>query len=72
MATNASILAAFERMWQHIITALGNKADTSEIPTKTSQLVNDSGYVSTGDYLTFTGVDEDGNSYTWHVYGEER
>ena len=30
---NASILAAFERMWQHIVSVLGNKADKSEVPT---------------------------------------
>lgn len=30
---NASILAAFERMWQHIISALSNKADKTEVPT---------------------------------------
>ena len=28
---NQSILAAFERMWQHIIVALGNKADVSDV-----------------------------------------
>ena len=27
MATNASILAAFERMWQHIVTKISTKAD---------------------------------------------
>lgn len=26
---NTSILAAFERMWQHIVVALGSKADAS-------------------------------------------
>ena len=30
---NTSIYAAFERMWQHIVSALGNKADKSEVPT---------------------------------------
>lgn len=25
---NASILAAFERMWQHVVAVVGNKADT--------------------------------------------
>lgn len=29
MATNSSILAAFERMWQHIVSALATKADTN-------------------------------------------
>lgn len=28
---NTSILAAFERMWQHIVVALGNKANTSDL-----------------------------------------
>lgn len=31
--TNASIYAAFERMWQHIISALSNKANKTEVPT---------------------------------------
>lgn len=31
--TNTSILAAFERMWQHIVLALDGKAERSEIPT---------------------------------------
>lgn len=34
---NASILAAFERMWQHVVAALGNKSDISH---------------SHGDYMT--------------------
>lgn len=29
--SNASILAAFERMWQHIVVSLGNKADRTDI-----------------------------------------
>ena len=26
---NASILAAFERMWQHVLAVIGNKADAT-------------------------------------------
>ena len=28
---NTSILAAFERMWQHVVVALNNKSDKSEM-----------------------------------------
>lgn len=35
---NASILAAFERMWQHIVSALNTKAEKTEIPTTASEL----------------------------------
>ena len=35
---NTSILAAFERMWQHVAIAISNKAEKSEIPTKASDL----------------------------------
>lgn len=35
---NTSILAAFERMWQHITYVLNGKAEKSEIPTNASEL----------------------------------
>lgn len=35
---NTSIYAAFERMWQHISTALNRKAEKTEIPTNASEL----------------------------------
>lgn len=31
--TNPSIYAAFERLWAHIVSALGNKANKTEVPT---------------------------------------
>lgn len=43
---NTSIYAAFERMWQHIVAKLGDKADVNSIPTSTSQLTNDSGFIT--------------------------
>lgn len=43
---NTSIYAAFERMWQHIVAKLGDKADVDNIPTSTSQLTNDSGFIT--------------------------
>lgn len=46
---NTSILIAFERMWQHVVTALGGKADVDAVPTKTSDLTNDSGFVTADD-----------------------
>lgn len=33
---NNSIKAAFERMWQHIIAALNEKANKSDLDTKSS------------------------------------
>ena len=35
---NTSIFAAFERMWQHISSALSNKAERDEIPTKADDI----------------------------------
>lgn len=37
---NASIKAAFERMWQHIIIALNNKADKNIATTTTDGLMS--------------------------------
>lgn len=34
---NTSILAAFERMWQHVVAALSNKADTADLDNAVSQ-----------------------------------
>lgn len=35
---NTSILAAFERMWQHTVAALGSKANTSDITNLQTQI----------------------------------
>lgn len=35
---NTSIYAAFERLWQHVVAALGNKADTSYVNTKLEEI----------------------------------
>lgn len=35
---NTSIYAAFERLWQHVVAALGNKADTSYVDTKLEEI----------------------------------
>lgn len=35
---NTSIYAAFERLWQHVVAALGNKADTSYVDTKLADI----------------------------------
>lgn len=35
---NASIFAAFERFWQHVVVALGDKADASDVQTQFDQL----------------------------------
>lgn len=61
---NTSILAAFERMWQHISVALGDKADAAHD--------HDDTYVKPTQALTLTGVDETGETHTWTVYGVER
>ena len=45
---NASIFAAFERMWQHIVAALGNKSDISYVDEKTESLLPVAGGNMTG------------------------
>jgi hypothetical protein len=35
---NTSIFAAFERMWQHVTSALNTKAEKTEIPTTANEL----------------------------------
>ena len=37
---NTSILAAFERMWQHVVTALSSKANASDLTSHTSNTSN--------------------------------
>jgi hypothetical protein len=44
--------STFNTTIQQINTTLGTKADESDIPTKTSDLTNDSGYVTSTDYAT--------------------
>jgi len=44
---NTSILAAFERMWQHVVTALSNKSDTNHSHDNATQVV--SGFLSAED-----------------------
>jgi hypothetical protein len=61
MATNSSIFAAFERLWMHVVNALSGKADSTHN--------HDSTYVKTTQTLTVTGVDEDGTTHTWTMYG---
>lgn len=48
--TNTSIYAAFERMWQHIVSALGNKANITDLDNKVDK-VSGKG-LSTNDYTT--------------------
>lgn len=40
---NASILSAFDRMWQHVVVALGNKLDSDKIVVGVSNI--DGAYV---------------------------
>lgn len=57
---NTSILSAFERMWQHVVAALGNKADighdhdatelTGILPITNGGTGNESGRVTVGAY----------------------
>lgn len=61
---NQSIFAAFERMWQHIVAALGNKADISHVHNDATQ--TESGFLSADDKInldSLKGVDI-GTSYT--------
>lgn len=55
---NSSILAAFERMWQHVVAALANKADVNH-----SHSYNDLSDIPTNDGSgTITGVSVNGTS----------
>lgn len=56
---NSSILAAFERMWQHIITKLGNKVDKSGDKMDGRLLMgNNSGIKSSDETLQYWFRDE--------------
>ena len=65
---NASIKSAFERMWQHNVAALDNKSDINHvhsgyakienIPTKTSELTNDSGFLTQHQSLEGLATEE--------------
>lgn len=46
---NQSIYNAFERMWQHVINVLNN----IKIPTNTSELTNDSGFLTQSEMETY-------------------
>lgn len=56
MADNAEVVEALE-------TSIGNKADKSAIPTKVSQLTNDSGYKTTDTNTTYT-ISKSGSTIT--------
>lgn len=72
---NASILAAFERMWQHITTALSKKSDVSHTHSNATQ--SKSGFLSAGDKIQLdnggipivTASSSDGITYTATVDG---
>lgn len=72
---NTSILAAFERMWQHIVTALANKSDVGHIHSDATQ--STSGFLSAEDKTQLdnggipivTATSTDGVSYTATVDG---
>lgn len=72
---NTSILAAFERMWQHIVTALANKSDVGHIHSDATQ--STSGFMSAEDktQLDLGGIpivstaSDDGVIYTATVDG---
>lgn len=61
---NTSMKFAFERMWQHILSEINNKADIEH--------THDDVYVKTSQTLTVTGIDENGETYTWTLYGVEQ
>lgn len=72
---NASILAAFERMWQHITSALSNKSDTDHTHSNATQAA--SGFLSAEDKTQLdnggipivTASSSDGVTYTATVDG---
>lgn len=72
---NTSLKAAFERLWQHVVAALGTKADVSDldkIPVKSSETkgfyIYSSDIANRGFYLSTTpryNADGSENSSTW-------
>lgn len=72
---NTSILAAFERMWQHIVAALGDKSDISHIHSDATQTT--SGFLSAEDKVQLdnggipivTAASSDGIAFTATVDG---
>ena len=61
---NTSILAAFERMWQHVVNALGSKADISSV-TSVQTTANAAMPKSGG---TFTGAVTAANDTAYTTY----
>ena len=45
--------AGLMRLWDKITAKLNNKANTTDIPTKVSDLTNDSGYTKSSQISTF-------------------
>lgn len=48
---------------------LDGKPTIPTVPTKVSAFENDAGYVTDDKTISITGVDENGNTHTWTVYG---
>lgn len=77
--TNTSILAAFERMWQHVINKLSGKADidhthdgfmTTENPTGIGSLsMNRKADTTVGDYSSTMGYDCEASGGYSHAEG---
>ena len=51
--------------------ALKALIDAITVPTKVSQLVNDSQFVKESTSITLTGVDANGVTHTYTIYGKE-
>ena len=60
---NTSILAAFERMWQHVIAVVGNKADVEHSHDNASSVAN--GFMSASDKAKLDGIAAGANNYTY-------
>ena len=48
---------------------LDGKPTIPTVPTKVSAFENDAGYVTSDNTVTLTGVDENGTTHTWTLYG---
>lgn len=69
MATNTSILAAFERMWQHVVSALGSKMDNSNPVGTGSFSMNRRSGTATGDYSHTEGYNNMASASYSHAEG---
>jgi hypothetical protein len=62
---NTSIKAAFERMWQHVVTALNNKADAAATTEALAKKITTPSTAAIGQTIVVKTVDDSGAPTEW-------